>query len=194
MAIILLGQGGIFPAGALRSRLQADLPDWRWTCGEDDDGAKDRIIPWRASQLICGRVAASSHTPPLFIEIRWVAGPWVATGAPTHSTHVRMGAPTTDDRRLSDHLIALIASSILDAQPGYGWTQMMPDGHWLDAAEAARLAQIIAGGEPMALAAGLGRAVIDPPAPDAVAAPAPPRPAPSLGLRRPPGSFGRKGV
>ena len=177
MAIILLGQDSIFPAGAVRSRLQADLPDWRWICGEDDDGARDRIIPWRASQLICGRGNALNHRPPLFIEICWIDGPWAAPGAPGHRARVKIGVPTTDDRRLSDHLIALIASSILDAQPGHGWAQMMPGGNWLDAAETTRLAQLIAGGEPLAMAAGLGRATIDPPAQNSDAAsPATPNP------------------
>ena len=161
MAIVLLGADGIFPAGALRARLQSHLPEWRWTCGEEDDGVAGRILPWRASQFIRARTIIGDDAP-LFVELRWHHGPWASQRAPMHAARVIIGQPTTDRRQLADQIIALIASTLLDAQNGHGWAQMVAGGNWLDAADAARLAKVVIGGESLVVAAGLGL----PPQPD----------------------------
>ena len=159
MAIILLGADGIFPAGALRACLQSHLPEWRWTCGEEDDGVAGRILPWRASQFIRGR--ALDHSAPVYVELRWQDRPLAGRQAPMHSAHVTVGQPTTEDARLADQIIALIASALLDAQHGHGWAQLAEGGSWLRAEEATRLTRLVIGGEPLSIAAGLGKPASD---------------------------------
>jgi len=159
MAIILLGSAGTFPAGPLRARLQTELPDWRWTCGEQDISAPDSLQIWRPSQLVCGRptILPSTDAPPLFIDLRYTDAAWNGPAAPPHAARVLIGAPTTDNPQLADRLKVLIASTLLDVHGGSGWAQFAPGENWLDAAQVARLVPLITGGEPLSIAADLGR-------------------------------------
>lgn len=152
--ILLLGPSGLFPVGALRQRLLVQFPEWRWLCGEDDDGGKSRNIAWRPRQLIYGRPIAPP-TPPLLVEIIWSPQPYAPDNGeicppPPHSAHLRLGQPTCNDPRLAERLLALLASALLDGQHNAGaiefGVQFAPSSPWLDAQGAARQALLVEDG------------------------------------------------
>ncbi|NBC37546.1 DUF4261 domain-containing protein [Novosphingobium sp. FSY-8] len=168
MAILLLGTASVFPAGALRRRLEACLPQWRWLCGEDDDRSRpDRQAMWQARQVIMGRADQAMGPPPVFVTLEWRMGAYDGPGhddCPPHHSHLIIAPPTLDNRAQADLLRAILAAEVLTADDARGWVRFTPDTPWLSAGGAALLPALLQdGGALPALCATLANSADSPP-------------------------------
>lgn len=141
-----------FPAGGLRQVLSITVPSATWTCGEDDDGTQECMVPFGRGQLIMGR--ASSWQ--VMLEVQPVREEDLAL--PAHGFRLEMSHPATDEPGLADKVAVVVAHLLSMAEEQTSLCQFENGGNWLSHQEVDRAMRLVAKGEKLAsVTAGLGR-------------------------------------
>ncbi len=130
MAIILFSQPVAFPVGPLRTTLAKYCDDYKWRCGEDDDGSADQMGRYARSDVIMGRAGADMVMVTLTARHEPLAPP-----APPHQWVLEVSNPTTDDERLSNRVLGIICSTLMFPDVERAFCQLTPHGKWLRASE-----------------------------------------------------------
>jgi hypothetical protein len=151
MAIIVFSRPVPFPIAPLRLLLTAQLPLYKWTVSEEDDGGPETMGEWTDRQLICGRSADAR----VFCEIAARSGP--APGdMPPHGWYLDIGRPTTDDESVIHRMMLLIASTVMIPADD-ALCQLLPGGGWLSHNDVVRATKALIAGESFDKLAHLGQ-------------------------------------
>ncbi|WHO39301.1 hypothetical protein PMI04_001470 [Sphingobium sp. AP49] len=151
MAIIVFTRPVPFPIASLRQLLAAQLPLYKWTVGEDDDGGAETMGQWADAQLICGRTDASIVFCELFARAQPFAG-----DAPVHRWHLELKRPTTDNDVIAHRILLLVAATVMLADDG-ALCQLLPGGGWLSSDDMIRATRALLAGESLEKLAQFGR-------------------------------------
>lgn len=152
MAIVTFDRAVRFPIGPMHKLLDKHLPLYKWQCGEDDTGAEDQWAAFQPHQIIAGR----SNATTIFAELH-AHQELLTVPAPPHRGYFRIDRPTTDMETIADRIMVVMAWSLICLDPDNGACQLLPGGNWLTTEDLKRATRLILEGEPLAVAAGLGR-------------------------------------
>jgi len=131
-----------FPTAILRRQLAANLPGYRWQCGEQDLGGKIETGRFLDYMLMSGR----SFETLVFTELRTVDA--VLPGAaPPHAWHLIIGAPTTEVDHVAERITLTLCATLMAADAPDARCQLRQGEDWLAAEDLAPLLERVLGGE-----------------------------------------------
>jgi hypothetical protein len=205
--IVALTVPVLMPIGPIRRSLSAALPDWRWRCGDEDDGDAKNCVGFERPHTIMGQsldglvmLSIEASDRPLPLE----------AGAPPHQLFLRLSQPSTENAELAKAMAVVVCASLMIDQDNAAHCQIAPNGRWYSAEDMRAALALCTAERPNAERIDLSlmsRGIASASAPDAGAAPPTlyaeerprpdpvPEPSPEPFPRRAAaGGFGRKGL
>ena len=151
VAVLVFAREFSFPMAPVRAALDAGLPQFRWTVGEAGVPLPGNIHEFPSRVIITGTSSTTHLSVMLVASANRLAGE-----APPHQWHAQIESADCPPGDLLDRVTLALTAPLLACGGTGALFQREPGDNWLSAADAQRMAQMVAQGQDLALAGLLG--------------------------------------